>query len=246
MNRLLTGRLILLAAFLAVLLVTACPQPASPLSPVEATIGEIKATPVAYEGKVVTIEGVYQGWKGGYGSPPVTRSDWLVEDATGWLYVTGKPAGLDPLDDVGHPIKVTGQVELTKEGEPYLDAQEIEIKLSKASALLLLQIGLREQQLADPTPERLEQMKAMGMRTENLEVQRIFIHLAQEPTAGQLDELIAMSITPYPDSWIPSAGGHPTGFMVADMPIDKLDVLTGKDYVVKLDTAEQVLEPLAK
>jgi hypothetical protein len=84
MNRLLTGRLILLAAFLAVLLVAACPQPAPPLSPAEATIGEIKATPVAYEGKVVTIEGVYQGWKGGYGSPPVTRSDWLVEDATGW------------------------------------------------------------------------------------------------------------------------------------------------------------------
>jgi len=247
MDRLLTGKLILLAAFLAVLLVTACPQPASPPPPpAEATIGEIRATPTTYEGEVVTIEGVYQGWKGGYGSPPVTRSDWLVEDATGWLYVTGKPAGLDPLDDVGHPIKVTGQVELTKEGEPYLDAQEIEIKLSKASALLLLQIGLREQQLADPTPERLEQMKAMGMRTENLEVQRIFIHLAQEPTAGQLDELIAMSITPYPDSWIPSAGGHPTGFMVADMPIDKLDVLTGKDYVVKLDTAEQVLEPLAK
>jgi len=247
MDRLLTGKLILLAAFLAVLLVTACPQPASPPPPpAEATIGEIRATPTTYEGEVVTIEGVYQGWKGGYGSPPVTRSDWLVEDATGWLYVTGKPAGLDPLDDVGHPIKVTGQVELTKEGEPYLDAQEIEIKLSKASALLLLQIGLREQQLADPTPERLEQMKAMGMRTENLEVQRIFIHLAQEPTAGQLDELIAMSITPYPDSWIPSAGGHPTGFMVADMPIDKLDVLAGKDYVVKLDTAEQVLEPQAQ
>ena len=247
MDRLLTGKLILLAAFLAVLLVTACPQPAPPpLPPAEATIGEIRATPTTYEGEVVTIEGVYQGWEGGYGSPPVTRSDWLVEDATGWLYVTGKPAGLDPMDDVGHPIKVTGQVELTKEGEPYLDAQEIEIKLSKASALLLLQIGLRKKQLADPTPERLEQMKAMGMRTENLEVQRIFIHLAQEPTAGQLDELIEMSITPYPDSWIPSAGGHTTGFMVADMPIDKLDVLAGKDYVVKLDTAEQVLEPLAK
>jgi len=245
MDRLLTGKSILLAAFLAVLLMTACPQ-TPPAPPAEATIGEIRAAPTAYEERVVTIEGVYQGWKGGYGSPPVTRSDWLVQDATGWLYVTGKPAGLDPLDDVGHPIKVTGQVELTKEGEPYLYAQEIEIKATKASALLLLQVDLREQQLADPTPERLEQMKAMGMRTENLEVQRIFIHLAQEPTAEQIDELTAMGIILYPDSWIPSAEGHPAGFMVADMPIDKLDELAGRDWVVQLDTAEQVLEPLAQ
>jgi hypothetical protein len=243
MDRLLTGKLILLTAFLAVLLMTACPQ--TPF-PALATIGEIRATPTAYQGKVVIIEGVYQGWKGGYGGPPVTRSDWLVEDATGWLYVTGKPADLDPLGDVGHPIKVTGEVRITKDGEPYLFAQEIEIKSTKASVLLLLQIDLREKQLADPTPERLEQMKAMGMRTENLRVQRIFIHLAQEPAAQQLDELEAMGIIPYPDSWIPAAEGHPAGFMVADMPIDKLDELAGKDYVVKLDTVEQVLEPLAE
>jgi hypothetical protein len=202
--------------------------------------------PVTYEGKVVTIEGKYQGWKGGFGSPPVTRSDWLVQDATGWLYVTGKPAGLDPLGDVGRPIKVTGLIMVTKDSEPYLYAQEIEIKTGKASALLLLQIDLREKQLAAPVPERLEQMKAMGMRTENLGMQRIFIHLAQEPTASQIDELEAIGITPYPDSWIPSAGGHSTGFIVADMPVDKLDELAGKDYVVRLDTAEQVLEPQAQ
>jgi len=244
MDRLLTGKLILSAAFLAVLLMTACQQAAPlPPPPVKATIGDIRGVPTAYEGKVVTIEGKYQGWKGGFGSPPVTRSDWLVQDATGWLYVTDKPAGLDPLGDVGRPIKVTGIIRITKDGEPYLYAQEIEIKAKKASVLLLLQIDLREKQLAAPTPERLEQMKAMGMRTENLSMQRIFIHLAQEPTAWQIDELEAMGITPYPDSWIPVAGKHAAGFIVADMPIDKLDELAGKDYVMRLDTAEQVLEP---
>ena len=247
MDRPLIGKFILLAVFLAVPLVTGCQQ-ASPLPPppAEASIGDIRAAPTAYEGKVVTIEGKYQGWKGGFGSPPVTRSDWLVQDATGWLYVTGKPAGLDPLGDVGRPIKVTGLVRITKDGEPYLYAQDIEAKAKKASTLLLLQIDLKEKQLAAPAPERLEQMKAMGMRTENLSMQRIFIHLAQEPTAQQIDKLEAMGITPYPDSWIPPVGGHPTGFMVADMPIDKLDELAGKDYVVWLDTAEQVIEPLAE
>jgi len=247
MDRLLTGKFILLAAFLAVLLMTMCQQPTpSPPPPTKPSIGDIRGAPTAYEGKVVTIEGKYQGWKGGFGSPPVTRSDWLVQDATGWLYVTGKPAGLDPLGDVGRPIKVTGLIMVTKDGEPYLYAQEIEIKTGKASALLLLQIDLRKKQLAAPTPERLEQMKAMGMRTDNLGIQRIFIHLAQEPPAQQIDELKAMGITPYPDSWIPPAGGHPTGFIVADMPLNKLDELAGKDYVVRLDTAEQVLEPQAE
>jgi len=247
MDRLLTSKFILLAAFAAVLLVTACRQAPPSLSPpAKLSIGDIRRVPIAYEGKVVTIEGKYQGWKGGFGSPPVTRSDWLVQDATGWLYVTGKPAGLDPLGDVGWPIKVTGLIMVTKDGEPYLYAQEIEIKAGKASALLLLQIDLREKQLASPIPERLEQMKAMGMRTENLGMQRIFIHLSQEPTAQQIDELKTMGITPYSDSWIPAVGGHPTGFIVADMPVDKLDELAGKDYVVRLDTAEQVLEPQAE
>ena len=247
MDRPLTGRLILLATFLAVLLLAACQQAAPPPPlPVKLSIGDIRAAPTAYDGKVVTIEGKYQGWKGGFGSPPVTRSDWLIQDDTGWLYVTGKPPGLDPLSDVGHPIKVTGLVRITKGGEPYLYAQEIEIKVKKASALLLLQIDLKAKQIATPTPERLEQMKAMGMRTENLGMQRIFIHLAQEPTPAQIAELRAMGIIPYPDSWIPPVSGHPTGFIVADMPIDKLSELAGKDYVVSLDTAEQVFQPQAK
>jgi len=247
MDRALTVKLILSAAFLVMLLMTACQQgPPSPPLPTQANIGDIRATPTAYEGKAVIIEGNYQGWKAGFGSPPVTRSDWLVQDATGWLYVTGKPAGLDPLGDVGLPIKVTGLVKITEDGKPYLDAQEIEIKVAKASTLLLIQLDLRQKQLTEPTPERLEQMKAMGMRIENLGIQRIFIHLTQELTASQIKELKAMGITPYPDSWIPAVGGHPTGFIVADMPIDKLDELANKDYIVRLDTAEQMLEPQAE
>jgi len=243
----LVAKFILLVAFVVVLLVTACQHVVPLPSPsAEPNIGDIKEAPTVYEGKVVTIEGKYQGWKGGFGNPPVTRSDWLVQDATGWLYVTGKPAGLDPLGDIGRPIKVTGVVKVTEEGELYLYAQEIEIKMEKASALLLLQVDLKEKQLTTPTPERLEQMKAMGMKTDNLDMQRIFIHLTQEPTVQQIEELEAMGITPYPDSWISPAGGHPTGFIVAEMPIDKLDELAAKDYVVRLDTAEQALEPHAE
>ena len=113
----------------------------------------------------------------------------------------------------------------------------------KISSLLCAQVDLREQQIAEPTTERLEQMSALGMRTENLAIQRIFIHLAGEPTLSQVEELEASGITLYLDSWIPPVGAHPTGFVIADMPIDRLEELAAKDYVVRLDTAERVLEP---
>jgi len=113
----------------------------------------------------------------------------------------------------------------------------------KASSLLLFQIELRQQQIAEPTAERLEQMKAMGMRVDDLEIQRIFIHLTKELNSSQVEELEAIGITLYLDSWIPPVGAHPTGFILADMPIDRLEELVEKDYVVRLDTAERVLEP---
>jgi hypothetical protein len=113
----------------------------------------------------------------------------------------------------------------------------------KASSLLLTQVTLRKEQIAEPDPERLEIMKDMGMSVDNLAIQRIFIHLAQEPSQSQVAELEAMGITLYPDSWIPPVGEHPTGFMLADMPVDRLADLAAKKYIIRLDTAERQLEP---
>lgn len=113
----------------------------------------------------------------------------------------------------------------------------------KVSSLLFTQIKLREEQIAEPTPDRLEMMKELGMMVDNLEIQRIFIHLTKELNSSQIAELEAMGIILYLDSWIPPVGAHPTGFIIADMPIDKLEALAEKDYVVRLDTAERLLEP---
>lgn len=60
---------------------------------------------------MVTVSGEYQGWNGEYGSPPVTRSDWVIADETGWIYVTGRYPGLDPAKDKGKKITVVGKVE---------------------------------------------------------------------------------------------------------------------------------------
>lgn len=113
----------------------------------------------------------------------------------------------------------------------------------KVSAQLLVQINLRKAQIADPNQDRLEVMQNMGMKVDNLEMQQIFIHLSQKMSEVQVTELEAMGIILYLNSWIPPVGAHPTGFLSADMPVDKLDALAAKDYVVRLETAEQVLEP---
>jgi len=122
---------------------------------------------------------------------------------------------------------------------------EEDIVNEKVSSLLLMQVDLRKEQIAEPTADRLRQMQAMGIRTEDLTSQRIFIDFEQEPTQSQLAELQDLGITVYVDSWLPRVGAPPTGFMLADMPIDKLYDLAARDYVIRLDTAEQLLEPHA-
>jgi len=113
----------------------------------------------------------------------------------------------------------------------------------KVSSQLLTQINLKGEQLADPTPERLEIMKTMGMNTDNLKIQRIFIHSLQALSPSQIEEIEALGITIYPDSWIPPVGSHPTGFVLADMPLDSLNKLTQFEYVARLETAERQFQP---
>jgi hypothetical protein len=113
----------------------------------------------------------------------------------------------------------------------------------KASSALLAQIALRQQQQDNPTIERLSQMQQMGMQTIDFKVQRVYIYLAQQLTSNQAAELTSLGINLYLDSWIPPVGNHPDGFMLADMPVDKIDQLAAKDYVIRLDTAETQTQP---
>ena len=87
------------------------------------TIADIASDPAGYEGKAVTLSGEYRGWEPGYGSPPVTRSDWVLRDETGGIYVTGKVSpGLDPVKDRGEMITVHGVVRV-KDGQAYIEAK---------------------------------------------------------------------------------------------------------------------------
>jgi len=113
----------------------------------------------------------------------------------------------------------------------------------KISSLLLTQVNLKKEQIDNPTTERLEMMRNMGMVVDNLESQRIFIHLEHELDDARVKELQTMGLTLYLDSWIPPVGAHPTGFILADMPVEVLRELADKEYIVNLDTAEVELQP---
>ena len=96
----------------------------------EVTIADIKANPEAYQDEEVMVSGEYQGWSAEYGSPPETRSDWVITDETGWIYVTGKSSGLDPVEDRGMEIAVVGEV-CEDNGQTYLEGELVIIRGAK-------------------------------------------------------------------------------------------------------------------
>lgn len=108
----------------------------SKLSESTKIIGSIIAEPFAFEGQDIIVTGYYRGWDllhEANTSPPVTRSDWVIKDATGAIYVSAAstseiPEGLEPssLQDTSIILKVKGIVRVTKGGQPYIEATGIE------------------------------------------------------------------------------------------------------------------------
>ena len=101
-------------------------------------VASIVANPHSYEGQRVTVVGYYRGWdllrEAGTG-PPVTRSDWVIKDTSGAIYVSARSGrqGLGSLDpasrnDAGAILKLVGLVHVSAEGQPYIDAESIAIQ----------------------------------------------------------------------------------------------------------------------
>ena len=104
---------------------TACAACGQIASGEHLNIAKITSTPTEYEGRTVTISGEYRGWEAGHGSPPVTRSDWILKDETGAIYVTARVSpGLDPAEDIGRMVTVRGVVKV-KDGQAYIEAELI-------------------------------------------------------------------------------------------------------------------------
>jgi len=94
-------------------------------------IGDLLISPDR-AGERVEIVGYFHGWDlldEMNASPPVTRSDWVIADNSGAIYVTGSiPKNLDPSspEKIWPIIRLVGTIRM--EGDQiYLEAQSIEL-----------------------------------------------------------------------------------------------------------------------
>jgi len=121
---------------------------------------------------------------------------------------------------------------------------------SKISSLLLIQVETKQRLANDELPAEMASILGLSQNSQQppkaltgLSTQRIFIYLAEPLGQPQIEELEALGLSLYLDSWIPPTGSHPQGFIIADMPIDKLNELTEKDYVIRLDSTQRLAQP---
>jgi subtilisin family serine protease len=111
----------------------------------------------------------------------------------------------------------------------------------KISGLLQMQVQLKKSYKIQPTPERLNFMNQMGMEVEEIDKQMVFIHVKRKLSPLNIESLRKLGVAVHEDSWIPPLENHPTGFVIANMPVDRLYDLAKKTFVVRLETAEQLL-----
>jgi hypothetical protein len=131
-------RLLLIALALCIVLAACTPSPTPTPDPNALTrlAGDILANPARYDGQAVTIVGYYRGWDllhEAEGGSPVTRSDWVVKDETGAIYVQANNAPVtgqkpNPGDQPGtnRVVRVSGAVRLTAAGQPYIEPIGVE------------------------------------------------------------------------------------------------------------------------
>ena len=99
-------------------------------------VADLVASPQVDAGEDVTIVGVYQGWdwQGQVGTgPPVTRSDWVIADASGAIYVAALGDELGALEpELGNRARVIylmlkGVVRISQAGRLYIEPLEIRV-----------------------------------------------------------------------------------------------------------------------
>lgn len=89
-------------------------------------IESIRQHPETFRSREIVVHGTYLGWKGKVDHPQITRSDWAIQDDTGTIYVTGRPAkGLDPYRDIGCRLKLLGTVRVNPKEVLYILAERV-------------------------------------------------------------------------------------------------------------------------
>jgi hypothetical protein len=99
-------------------------DPGSGDEPLIPEISDILESPGEFAGKIVSVNGSFEGWRDWDGPPPVSRSDWTIKDGkSGKIYCNGTlPTAFRPDNpgNQGKTVNVMGKVEIDRRGRPYL------------------------------------------------------------------------------------------------------------------------------
>ncbi len=145
-------------------------------------VSELLKNPKQFEGKFVTVSGRYSGWKNAPGSPPVTRSDWvLCDEDKNAIYCTGlmpqdSQTGETPI--YWKPMNVLAQVKIA-EGRPFLQVAE-----AKALTLNVEQMVSVSQILFAPIEMQGKYVGLMGVLAKGYGVKGERMYLLADPTGA--------------------------------------------------------------
>lgn len=166
-------------------------------------VADIIKSPEAFKGKFVSVMANYYGWQNAPGSPPVTRSDWVIGDTEGnTLYCTGiLPETFDPHSkhSIGKPITVLAKARV-KNNRAYLEIVEIKtINIQVEKMVSVAQI------IFDPLNMRGKYVGLLGVLAKGYGVKGDRMYLLADPTGaiklGRMPKL-------YPKGTILHLRGH--------------------------------------
>ena len=78
---------------------------------------------------------------------------------------------------------------------------------------------------------------------EKLDYIILTIYFDEKPDLTKLNSIENIGAELFQESWIPAMQNHPYGFMIAKVPIDKVNTLMSENFVVRVGSAETMLEP---
>ncbi|PKN96730.1 MAG: hypothetical protein CVU43_19240 [Chloroflexi bacterium HGW-Chloroflexi-5] len=186
-------------------------------------IADIIANPTVFANRFVSVYGHYSGWKNAPGSPPVSRSDWVLCDENNQaIYCTGaipQDAETGAPETFWRPLSILAAVRVAN-GMPYLEVKQLRaIKPCVEKMVSVAQI------LFSPIEMQGQHVGLLGVLAKGYGVKGDRLYLLADPTGaiklGRLPKL-------YPKGTIL----HIRGYVVSDengLPmIDNVEIVSAK------------------
>ncbi len=168
--------------FLLTLIVLMTLVTTSPAEELLTPIADIIANPAMFTGKFVSVYGHYSGWKNAPGSPPVSRSDWvLCDENSRAIYCTGAipqdPETGAP-ETFWRPLSILATVKVAN-GMPYLEVKQLKAIMPAVEKMVSV-----AQILFSPIEMQGQHVGLLGVLAKGYGVKGDRLYLLADPTGA--------------------------------------------------------------